>query len=247
MIARMTTPLFRRAVAGHARNALAGAAAAARPAPAVFAATASPRPSCLSSFAYGGGAGGASGHQMSGITPMRATTIVSVRKKGQVAIVGDGQVTAGSCIVKGKARKVRTLADGAVISGMAGSTADCLTLLERLEGSLEKYPGQIMRACVELAKAWRTDRYLRRLEAVIVVSDASTTLWLNGAGDVMEPEDGIVAVGSGGNYALAAARALADRDDLDAAEVATRAMTIAAARRFLCVLILLLREEFFYH
>jgi ATP-dependent HslUV protease subunit HslV len=155
------------------------------------------------------------------------TTIVSVRKGGKVVIAGDGQVSIGQTVIKNNARKVRTLSKGGVIAGFAGATADAFTLLERLEAKLEQYPGQLMRACVELAKDWRTDRYLRRLEAMMIVADKSTTLVLTGTGDVLEPEAGIAAIGSGGNYALAAARALAD-GDLDAENIARRAMQIAA-------------------
>src|SRR6266704_3674038 len=141
-------------------------------------------------------------------TPMHGTTILAVRKNGAIVIAGDGQVTLGNQIVKANARKVRRLADGRVIGGFAGATADAFTLFERLEAKLEKHPGQLTRACVELAKDWRTDRYLRRLEAMMVVADAKVTLILTGTGDVLEPTDGVAAIGSGGNYALAAARAL---------------------------------------
>ncbi len=154
------------------------------------------------------------------------TTIVTVRKGGKVVIAGDGQVSIGQTIIKHNARKVRTLSKGDVIAGFAGATADAFTLLERLEAKLEQYPGQLMRAAVELAKDWRTDRYLRRLEAMMIVADKSTTLVLTGTGDVLEPENGLAAIGSGGNYALAAARALADTD-MDAEATARRAMQIA--------------------
>jgi ATP-dependent HslUV protease subunit HslV len=156
------------------------------------------------------------------------TTILSVRKGGRVVIAGDGQVTLGQTVLKSNATKVRRLSDGAVIVGFAGATADAFALFERLEGRLEQYPGQLTRACVEMAKDWRTDRYLRRLEAMIAVADARVSLVLTGTGDVLEPEDGLIGIGSGGNYALAAARALIDRDDLDAEAVARRAMKIAA-------------------
>jgi ATP-dependent HslUV protease, peptidase subunit HslV len=159
--------------------------------------------------------------------PWHATTIVTVRKGGKVVVAGDGQVSLGQTIIKQNARKVRELAKGGVIAGFAGATADAFTLLERLEAKLEQYPGQLMRASVELAKDWRTDRYLRRLEAMMIVADRGTTLVLTGTGDVLEPEGGIAAIGSGGNYALAAARALAD-SDLDAEAIARRAMQIAA-------------------
>ncbi|MYZ47509.1 ATP-dependent protease subunit HslV [Propylenella binzhouense] len=153
------------------------------------------------------------------------TTIVTVRKGGKVVVAGDGQVTLGQTVIKHNARKVRRL-KGDVIAGFAGATADAFTLLERLEAKLEQYPGQLMRAAVELAKDWRTDRYLRRLEALMIVADKATTLVLTGTGDVLEPENGIAAIGSGGNYALAAARALADTDQ-DAETIARRAMQIA--------------------
>jgi ATP-dependent HslUV protease subunit HslV len=159
-------------------------------------------------------------------SPFHATTIVTVRKGGKVVIAGDGQVSFGQTVMKHNARKVRSLSKGEVIAGFAGATADAFTLLERLEAKLEQYPGQLMRAAVELAKDWRTDRYLRRLEAMMIVADKSTTLVLTGTGDVLEPENGIAAIGSGGNYALAAARALAD-SDRDAEAIARRAMEIA--------------------
>ena len=156
-----------------------------------------------------------------------ATTILSVRKGGKVVIAGDGQVSLGQTIIKGNARKVRPLGTGGVIAGFAGATADALTLFERLEGKLEKHPGQLARACVEMAKDWRTDRYLRRLEAMMIVADAEVTFVLTGTGDVLEPEKGVTAIGSGGNYALAAARALLDTD-MDAEAIARKAMAIAA-------------------
>ena len=156
------------------------------------------------------------------------TTILSVRKGDGVVIAGDGQVTFGQTVLKSNACKVRRLGDGSILAGFAGATADAFTLFERLEAKLEQYPGQLTRACVELAKDWRTDRYLRRLEALMAVADAKTSLLLSGTGDVLEPDDGIVAIGSGGNYALAAARALIDRDDLDAEAIARQAMAIAA-------------------
>lgn len=155
------------------------------------------------------------------------TTIVSVRKGPDVVVAGDGQVSIGPTVIKSTARKVRRLADGKIIAGFAGATADAFTLFERLEAKLEKHPGQLTRACVELAKDWRTDRYLRRLEAMMLVADASTSLIITGTGDVLEPEDGIMAIGSGGNYALAAARALAD-SGLDAETICRKAMKIAA-------------------
>ena len=155
------------------------------------------------------------------------TTIVSVRKGNQVVVAGDGQVTLGQTVIKHGAKKVRRLAGGTVLAGFAGATADAFTLSERLEAKLEQYPGQLMRACVELAKDWRTDRYLRRLEAMMIVVDKSDTLILTGTGDVLSPEDGIAAIGSGGNYALAAARALADSEK-SAEEISRKAMGIAA-------------------
>jgi ATP-dependent HslUV protease subunit HslV len=165
---------------------------------------------------------------MSNELSMHATTIVTVRKGGKVVIAGDGQVSLGQTIMKGNAKKVRRIGkDGRVIAGFAGATADAFTLLERLEAKLEQYPDQLTRACVELAKDWRTDRYLRRLEAMMLVADKSVSLALTGTGDVLEPEHGVMAIGSGGNYALAAARALMDSDK-DAEEIARRAMQIAS-------------------
>ena len=156
------------------------------------------------------------------------TTILAVRKDGQTVIAGDGQVSLGDTVIKGSARKVRRLADGEVLVGFAGATADAFALFERLEGKLEQYPNQLTRACVEMAKDWRTDRYLRRLEAMMAVADKETAWVLTGNGDVLEPDDGVIGIGSGGNYALAAARALFDRDDMDAEAIARRAMSIAA-------------------
>jgi ATP-dependent HslUV protease subunit HslV len=156
------------------------------------------------------------------------TTILAVRKNGKIVVAGDGQVTLGNQVLKSNARKVRRLSDGKVIAGFAGATADAFTLFERLEAKLEKHPGQLMRACVELAKDWRTDRYLRRLEAMMAVADKDVSLILSGTGDVLEPEDGLIGIGSGGAFALAAARALADRSDMDAEAIARKAMKIAA-------------------
>jgi ATP-dependent HslUV protease subunit HslV len=165
---------------------------------------------------------------MSDEPTMHATTIVTVRKGNKVVIAGDGQVSLGQTIMKGNARKVRRIGKGGnVIAGFAGATADAFTLLERLEAKLEQYPDQLTRACVELAKDWRTDRYLRRLEAMMLVADKSISLALTGTGDVLEPEYGVMAIGSGGNYALAAARALMDTDK-DAEEIARKAMQIAS-------------------
>jgi ATP-dependent HslUV protease subunit HslV len=155
------------------------------------------------------------------------TTILTVRKGGKVVIAGDGQVSVGNTVIKTNARKVRTLGTGNVIAGFAGATADALTLFERLETKLERYPDQLKRACVELAKDWRTDRYLRRLEAMMLVADTTETLVLTGTGDVLEPENNLMGIGSGGNYALAAARALYD-SKLSAEKIARRAMGIAA-------------------
>jgi len=155
------------------------------------------------------------------------TTILTVRKGGKVVIAGDGQVSLGQTIIKGNARKVRPLGNGNVIAGFAGATADAMTLFERLEAKLEKYPAQLMRACVDLAKDWRTDRYLRRLEAMMIVADKNVSLVMTGTGDVLEPENGVIAIGSGGNYALAAARALIDTD-MEAEAICRKAMGIAA-------------------
>ncbi len=156
------------------------------------------------------------------------TTILAVRKNGKTVMVGDGQVSMGQTIVKGTAKKVRKLAGGRVIAGFAGSTADAFTLIERLEAKLEQYPDQLARACVDLAKDWRTDRYLRRLEAMLLVADKSSIFTVTGVGDVLEPEHGVAAVGSGGNFALSAARALIEHTDMDAETIARRAMEIAA-------------------
>jgi ATP-dependent HslUV protease, peptidase subunit HslV len=166
-----------------------------------------------------------------GLPGWHATTILMVRKGGKVVIGGDGQVSMGQTVVKSTARKVRRLAKGEVIAGFAGATADAFTLFERLEAKLEQYPAQLLRACVELAKDWRTDRYLRRLEAMLLVADKGAGFTLSGAGDVLEPEcdaDGAaMAIGSGGNYALAAARALMPME-LPAEEIVRRSMRIAA-------------------
>ena len=184
-------------------------------------------------------------------TAMHGTTILCVRRGGKVVMIGDGQVSMGNVVVKGNARKVRRIGDD-ILVGFAGSTADAFTLLERLEKKLEEHPGQLTRACVDLAKAWRTDKYLRRLEALILVADRSVTYELTGTGDVLEPTDGVMGIGSGGQrgagaargvdrgggfgrprraarrYALAAARALSTVDGLEAADVAKRAMDVAA-------------------
>jgi ATP-dependent HslUV protease subunit HslV len=155
------------------------------------------------------------------------TTILSVRRNGRVVIAGDGQVTQGHTVMKPNARKVRPLGDGKVIAGFAGATADAFTLFERLESKLERHQGQLMRAAVELAKDWRTDKFLRNLEAMLIVADKDVTLIVTGNGDVLEPENGIAAIGSGGNYALAAARALVDYEQ-DAETICRKAMQIAA-------------------
>jgi ATP-dependent HslUV protease subunit HslV len=156
------------------------------------------------------------------------TTILAVRKGSQVVLAGDGQVSLGQTVIKSNARKVRRIGDGSILAGFAGATADAFTLFERLEAKLERHPGQLARACVELAKDWRTDRYLRRLEAMMAVADRSVSLVLTGTGDVLEPEDGLIGIGSGGNYALAAARALIDRSDMTAEQIARRSLEIAA-------------------
>lgn len=165
-------------------------------------------------------------------TTWYGTTILAVRKAGQVVIAGDGQVSFGQTVIKSNARKVRRLKSGLsgtdVIAGFAGATADAFALFERLEGKLEKHPGQLMRACVEMAKDWRTDRYLRRLEAMMAVADATTSLILSGTGDVLEPEDGLIGIGSGGSFALAAARALIDQPNMNAETIARKALGIAA-------------------
>ena len=155
------------------------------------------------------------------------TTIISVRKDNQVVIAGDGQVSLGNTVIKGSAQKVRRIGDGSVIAGFAGATADAFTLFERLESKLEKHPNQLTRAAVELAKEWRTDKYLRRLEALLTVADSNVSLLITGQGDVLEPENNITGIGSGGNYALSAAKALIDTD-LSAEEIAKKSIQIAA-------------------
>ena len=163
-----------------------------------------------------------------GLIEWHGTTIIGVKRGGKTVIAGDGQVSMGNTVMKPNARKVRRIGEGGrVIAGFAGATADAFTLFERLERKLEQYRGQLMRAAVELAKDWRTDKYLRNLEALMIVADAETMLILTGNGDVLEPEGGIAAIGSGGNYALAAARALSDYED-DAEKIARRAMAVAA-------------------
>jgi ATP-dependent HslUV protease subunit HslV len=155
------------------------------------------------------------------------TTVLTVRKSGSVVVGGDGQVSIGQTIIKSNAKKVRRLGKGDVIGGFAGATADAFTLFERLEGKLEQYPGQLTRAAVELAKDWRTDRYLRRLEAMMIVADTQVSLVLTGTGDVLEPENGVMGIGSGGNYALASARALLD-GPLDAEAIVRKSLDVAA-------------------
>ena len=159
---------------------------------------------------------------------MHGTTILAVRKGNNVVVAGDGQVTLGNTIMKSNAKKVRRLADNKVIAGIAGATADAFTLFERLEAKLEQYPDQLSRACVELAKDWRTDKYLRRLEAMMAVADKKVSLIVSGTGDVIEPEDSLIGIGSGGPFALAAARAIVDQKKLSAEDVAKKAMGIAA-------------------
>ncbi|PPR40383.1 MAG: ATP-dependent protease subunit HslV [Alphaproteobacteria bacterium MarineAlpha6_Bin2] len=159
---------------------------------------------------------------------MHGTTILAVRKGNTVVVAGDGQVTLGNTIMKSNAKKVRRLAGNKVIAGFAGATADAFTLFERLEGKLEQYPDQLSRACVELAKDWRTDKYLRRLEAMMAVADKKVSLIISGTGDVVEPDDNIIGIGSGGAYALAAARSLIDQEKLSAEDIAKKAMIIAA-------------------
>ena len=156
-----------------------------------------------------------------------STTILSVRKDGKVAIGGDGQVSFGPSVLKTNAKKIRKLGDGSIIAGFAGATADAFTLFERLEEKLEQYPTQLTRACVELAKDWRTDKYLRKLEAMLIVIDKDVTLILTGNGDVLEPQDGIAGIGSGGNFALSAAKALIDVKGLSAEEIVKKSMKIA--------------------
>jgi ATP-dependent HslUV protease subunit HslV len=161
-------------------------------------------------------------------TLWHGTTILSVRKNGKVVIAGDGQVSLGATVIKATARKVRPLGDGSVIAGFAGATADAFTLFERLEAKLEQHPGQLTRACVDLAKDWRTDRYLRRLEAMMAVADKDVSLVMTGTGDVLEPDLGLIGIGSGGAYALSAAQALHDIDGMEAEDIARKAMGIAA-------------------
>ncbi len=157
-----------------------------------------------------------------------STTILALRRGSEVVVAGDGQVTLGSTILKSNARKVRRLGKGGqVIAGFAGATADAFTLFERLEAKLEAHPGQLLRACVELAKDWRTDKYLRKLEAMMAVCDQTTSLILSGTGDVVEPEDGVIGIGSGGNFALSAARALIENTDMPLDEIAQKSMKIA--------------------
>jgi len=164
----------------------------------------------------------------SSLETWHGTTILTVRKGGKVVIAGDGQVSLGQTIIKGSAKKVRRVGAGSVIAGFAGSTADAFTLFERLETKLERFPDQLKRACVELAKDWRTDKYLRRLEAMMIVADPDESLVITGTGDVLEPDDAVMGIGSGGSYALAAGRALLDTD-LNAEQIARKALAIAAS------------------
>jgi ATP-dependent HslUV protease subunit HslV len=158
---------------------------------------------------------------------LRATTVVAVRHKGLTALGGDGQVTLGDTVIKGTATKVRSLRDGKILTGFAGAVADAFTLFEKLEEKLERYPANLPKACVELAKDWRTDRYLRRLNALLVVADRDHLFMVSGEGDVIEPDDGVLAIGSGGSYALAAARALKEHSDLPAGRIVRTALEIA--------------------
>ena len=160
-------------------------------------------------------------------TSWHGTTIISVRKGNQVVVAGDGQVSLGNTVIKGTAQKVRKIGDGSVIAGFAGATADAFTLFERLEAKLEKHPKQLTRACVELAKDWRTDKYLRRLEALMAVGDKEKSFIISGTGDVLEPEGDVIGIGSGGNYALASAKVLMDTE-LSAEEVAKKAIKVAS-------------------
>jgi ATP-dependent HslUV protease subunit HslV len=162
------------------------------------------------------------------VAKFRSTTVVAVRRDGKAAMAADGQVSLGATVMKGRARKVRTLAGGRVIAGFAGASADAFTLLDRFESKLEGHQHNLARAAVELAKDWRTDRYLRKLEAMLIVMDATTTLLLSGTGDVIEPDEGVIAIGSGGSYALASARALLRHTQLTAAEIATESLRIAS-------------------
>ncbi len=166
--------------------------------------------------------------RMSERPQFRSTTIVAVRRNGQAAMAGDGQVSLGQTILKDKAKKVRRIHDGSVVIGFAGATADAFALLDRFESKLKEYRGSLQRSAVELAKDWRTDRYLRRLEAMMIAMDASTTLLVSGTGDVVEPDDGVIAIGSGGMYALSAARALMRHSQLSAAEIARESLRIAS-------------------
>ena len=168
------------------------------------------------------------GYFMSDLPSWHATTILCIRKGGEVVVAGDGQVSFGQTVIKANARKVRRLTDGSVIAGFAGATADAFTLFERLESKLEQHPGQLTRACVELAKDWRTDRYLRRLEAMMLVADKETSLVITGNGDVIEPEDNLIAIGSGGPFAQSAARALLDNTELGSRDNVEQGLKIAA-------------------
>jgi len=159
---------------------------------------------------------------------IRSTTVIAVRRGGKVAMAGDGQVTMGETVMKGNARKVRTIRDGTILVGFAGATADAFTLFDHFEEKVAEFQGDLTRAAVELAKAWRTDKMLRKLEALLLVADAERTLLISGTGDVIEPEEDVIAIGSGGNYALSAAKAYLDATELPAAEIARRSLSIAA-------------------
>lgn len=165
--------------------------------------------------------------ELPAIPRIRATTILAVRRNGKVAIGGDGQVTVGETVMKSHGQKVRLVRGGKIVAGFAGAAADAMTLLEKFEEKLERYPGNMPRAAVELAKDWRSDRVLRRLEAMLIVADKDHGFIVSGTGELIEPDDGILAIGSGGSYALAAARALIDNTQLDATEIVKRAMHIA--------------------
>lgn len=160
---------------------------------------------------------------------IRSTTVVAVKKDGKVSLGADGQVTMQNMVVKGSAKKVRRLYDDQILTGFAGATADAMTLYEKLEGKLKEYKGNLTRAAVELAKEWRTDRYLRKLEALLLAADKNTILLISGTGDVLEPDEGIAAIGSGGGFALAAATAMIDREDLDAPQIVEKSLLIAAS------------------
>jgi ATP-dependent HslUV protease, peptidase subunit HslV len=171
-------------------------------------------------------------HPLPGIgdaSAMHGTTVLAIKKEGRVSIGADGQVTMNDMVIKGTARKVRRLHEGRILTGFAGATADAMTLFEKLESKLQSYGGNLQRAAVELAKDWRSDRYLRRLEALLLAADETTILLISGNGDVIEPDEGVVAIGSGGGFALAAARAMMDRPEMNSEQIARRALEIAAS------------------